>query len=80
MSELLMKSFAELIEKGDADLAKMYYSHTCHQCGAAIQFFKLVIKHCNIAQDPPVKFFCSKSCRGRWILLSRNNSNPVQNI
>ena len=79
MSELRMKSFKELIEATKIDTAIRYYPHICQHCRNPIQYFKPLIKHCNIAQKPSIKFFCSKSCRDRWFLLSRNNSDPAQN-
>lgn len=79
MSGLRMKSFKELIEATEIDTAIRYYPHSCQYCKNPIQYFKPLIKHCNIAQNPSIKFFCSQSCRDRWILLSRNNFNPAQN-
>lgn len=73
MSELHVKSFEELIEETKIDTAIRYYPHTCQHCRNPIQYFKPLIKHVNVAQDPSIKSFCSKSCRGRWILASRNN-------
>ena len=71
MSELRMKSFEELVEATDLDSASRYYPNKCSNCGVGIQYFKPLIKHYNVAQNPPVKIFCSKSCRDGWILESK---------
>ncbi|BDI54916.1 MAG: Zn-finger protein [Thorarchaeia virus VerdaV2] len=68
MSGLRMKSFKELIETIGLDTATMYYPNKCYNCKRGIQFFKTAIQHYNVANNPPVKFFCSKSCRDGWIL------------
>lgn len=58
--------------------ALRYFPYMCFNCRKAIPFFNLKIRHINIAQDPPVKLFCSKSCRDKWIALaSRINNNPA---
>ena len=57
-----------------------YYPNLCYNCGDPIEFFAAKIKHINTAQNPPVKFFCSKECRDRWmILVSRTNYDPALN-
>ena len=58
--------------------ALRYYPHVCSNCRGAIPFFNPKIRHTNIAQDPPVKFFCSKECRDKWIYSARRiNNNPA---
>lgn len=58
--------------------ALRYYPHTCYNCRKAIPFFNPKIRHTNIMQDPPVKLFCSKECRSKWIFSTRRiNNNPA---
>ena len=64
----------------DLETALRYFPHLCYNCGYPIPFFKPKVKHCNVAQKPSVKYFCSKECRDRWIILvSRTNYDPALN-
>jgi hypothetical protein len=75
-----MKSFKELIDEGNLDAALRYYPNQCHYCKERIPYFKALIEHFNVANNPPVKFFCSESCRDGWILEQKTNYDPALKI
>ena len=56
---------------------KTYYPHNCSYCGALIPYHRKKVQHVNIAQDPPIKYFCCKSCRDSWASDVRKKSYPV---
>ena len=67
------KLYDPLIKK-----ALRYYPYTCYNCRKPIPYFNPKIRHTNTAQDPSVKFFCSKECRNKWIYSAgRINNNPA---
>lgn len=89
LKELIMKALEAPYRKNikkrlapkDLETALRYYPYICYSCEEPIPFFTPKIKHCNITQNPSTKFFCSKSCRDRWVFFpcSKTNCDPALN-
>jgi len=49
----------------------------CFSCGIYVKYRKITVTHTNIAQNPPVKVFCSKACKIKWCLRKQKKNSKI---